>query len=81
MTTNKINDFMTAHFVAAELAGIQEDFTHAVFKIAKKYNLDEFYLMEKAGRVIVESADDPFFREKVAPSVWEEINEEDEQEG
>lgn len=76
----KSMDFLTAHFVSMELAGVQEKFTKEVFKIAKEYGVDEFDLMRKAATVIVGSADDPFFKEKVAPSVWEGIEEENKRE-
>ena len=50
-----------------ELAHAQTEFSTEVFKIAKKFGVDECDALRMVGNVIIRAATDEFFVENVAP--------------
>jgi len=70
-------DFTEGVVVAIELAKIQGEFSKAIFKLAKEYGLDDIELLNMASKVVLDSTRNPEFVENVAPTIREELEEEE----
>lgn len=64
-----------------DLTELTSQFFMAIFRVSKDYGVDELEVMKLVSHVLSHSADDPKFKDEIAPSIWRLIEiEENEQE-